>query len=477
MKKLLLMLVTCISASCTDMSENVASKPEEVGLIRLSKEEVMSVAFDNPRTLSEESVVAMVNDFCHIFYPQHSTSVTRGNTAIIGKRFIYCENSITRGDQEVIDSIPLYTVAISDGEQQGYAIVSADERSAGVIACIPDGEPDDTETGNVNMMIKLSEISVLSDVLKIERMKATKRSETLAMIAQLLGRDSVSFEEVRGKLCQRMDNLWGRTVPTRSEPYDYPPTAIEGIISPVTKTAWSQKEPYSNYLPASYHPVTGMPTHYPAGCAIVAGVQTLAAVAPNITIDGVEIDWSYLTAQPKVNYNSYTGGDSKGMNMVATVVKDMYEKTGTTPIIDHDYQYSQYDDPNIPCVLSSSTDVSKLIKYLNQYVSCGKYYNEYVPDPLSLTLKANQKLPCVAIMGARNEKGGSHAWILDGYAICEKMTKDILRNSDLYFHANMGWGGTDDGFYKVNGDTSIDFKTAQGTYNIDFWEITEIHSK
>ena len=41
----------------------------------------------------------------------------------------------------------------------------------------------------------------------------------------------------------------------------------------------------------------------------------------------------------------------------------------------------------------------------------------------------------------------------------------------------MGWGGTDNGYYKVNADTSTDFETSLGTYNMNFWEITEIHSK
>lgn len=47
----------------------------------------------------------------------------------------------------------------------------------------------------------------------------------------------------------------------------------------------------------------------------------------------------------------------------------------------------------------------------------------------------------------------------------------------MYFHANMGWGGPDNGFYKVNADASTDFETTLGTYNINFWEITEIHKK
>ena len=57
------------------------------------------------------------------------------------------------------------------------------------------------------------------------------------------------------------------------------------------------------------------------------------------------------------------------------------------------------------------------------------------------------------------------------------LSREILRNNDLYFHANMGWGGPDNGFYKVNADASTDFETTLGTYNINFWEITEIHKK
>lgn len=41
----------------------------------------------------------------------------------------------------------------------------------------------------------------------------------------------------------------------------------------------------------------------------------------------------------------------------------------------------------------------------------------------------------------------------------------------------MGWGGQDNGFYKVNADTSIEFETALDNYNINLGEITEIHKK
>ena len=66
---------------------------------------------------------------------------------------------------------------------------------------------------------------------------------------------------------------------------------------------------------------------HPAGCGIIAGAQALAAVAPNIKIGDVDIDWDYLTAQPTIDYN----GDSKSIKMVTTLIKDMYEKTGSYP--------------------------------------------------------------------------------------------------------------------------------------------------
>lgn len=46
----------------------------------------------------------------------------------------------------------------------------------------------------------------------------------------------------------------------------------------VLKTEWGQDNPYNLLLPKSYN-AYHMETNYPMGCAITAGVQTLAAIA------------------------------------------------------------------------------------------------------------------------------------------------------------------------------------------------------
>ena len=151
----------------------------------------------------------------------------------------------------------------------------------------------------------------------------------------------------------------------------------------MAKTEWSQDEPYNRLLPKAYVPVgekVYFESYYPAGCGIIAGAQALAAVAPNIKIGDVDIDWNYLTAQPAIGYY----GDSKSIKMVTTLIKDMYEKTESHPNY-IEREYGRYEDTSIPTVGSSSTGSLELLNYLKNYVSCGQYYSKYAPDPLLTT--------------------------------------------------------------------------------------------
>lgn len=115
----------------------------------------------------------------------------------------------------------------------------------------------------------------------------------------------------------------------------------------------------------------------------------------------------------------------------------MYEKTESYPNY-IEREYGRYEDTSIPTVGSSSTGSLKLLNYLKNYVSCGQYYSKYAPDPLLTTINVNEKMPCVAIMGGTHAatataKKGSHAWVIDGYAICQKTTREILKNMTCIF--------------------------------------------
>lgn len=481
MKKLFaLVCLTGVITSCQNdiIESNIVG---ESGKILLSEDEAMSIANDNPKNLSEEDVLSIVNSFSSSLVSE-TRSTSKPEISITGMYHIGGVKSSTRSTNS--DSIPIYEVGLKSGVVDGYALVSADSRSAGVLAYIENGNFEKKDSTGAGLMLKLAEATTVAEINKVERLKTELREKTLNKIASSLGKATVTYDEIKDLI--EIEGLEGNDIISRSPAYDKPLSQIVSLMpqngGAVLKTEWGQSEPYNLALPKSYDPEYHSETHYPMGCAIAAGVQVLAAIAPSMTIDGTTIDWAMLTKKPTIEYNSYFGGDYEEAMMVSKVVKHMYEGTGTTPNIDEDFVYGPYDDPNIPCVESSSTSTLALMDYLKKYVSCGTYYDEYAPDPLLNTINANRQMPCVAIMGgthAANEEAekGSHAWVIDGYAICVKTSREILKNNDLYFHANMGWGGTDNGFYKVNADTSTDFETALGNYNANFWEITEIHRK
>lgn len=479
MKRFLLILsLAGIVSACvdSDVYENVIE--EDNNKIVLSEEELISISYDNPENLTEDEVLAYVTSFIDGLGVMTRSSSEVTATIADSYEVRFPTKTLTRSG--LCESVKFYNVALKSSKSDGYAIVSADERSAGVIAYIENGDFTKKNETGAHMMLQLSEATVITEIERIEKIRQELRNQTLEKLSKITGVQNVSYLDIKDRLTTK-----GSSKITRSVAYDTPLTQVVSMMpttGPVLNIEWSQDYPYNMLLGVCYDPLFHMETHYPAGCGIIAGAQTLAAIEPNITIDGVSIDWDFLKENPTVEYYPYFGGELEKAEMVATLIKDMYDETGTTPNIDEDFIYDTWDDPDIPCVKSSSTSVSALRDYLNQYISCGTYYNRYAPDPLLTTINANRQMPCVAIMGgvhAANETAekGSHAWIIDGYVTCVKSTREILQNYDLYFHANMGWGGTDNGYYKVNADTSTDFETNVGTYNTNFWEITQIHRK
>ena len=481
MKKLFtLIYLTGVITSCqNDIIEN--SIIEESGKILLSEDEAMSIANDNPKNLSEEDVLSIVNSFSSSLVSETRSSC-KPKISITGVYHIGGVKSSTR--RTCSDSIPVYKVGLKSGEVDGYALVSADSRSAGILAYIENGNFEKKNSTGAGLMLKLAEATTVAEINKVERLKTNLREKTLNKIASSLGKTAITYDEVKDLI--EIEGLKGNNIVSRSPAYDQPLSPIVSAMpagGALLKVKWRQGNPYNLLLPKSYEPIFHSEENYPMGCAVTAGIQALTAIKPNMSIDGVTIDWNLLTKNPEIKYYpGFGGGDYDAAMMVSRLSKHMYEGTNTKPNIDKDFKYGPYDDPNIPCVKSSSTSTLALRDYLNKYVSCGTYYDKYAPDPLLNTINANRQIPCVAIMGGthaanENAEKGSHAWVIDGYVICVKTSREILKKNDLYFHANMGWGGTDNGFYKVNADTSTDFETELGNYNANFWEITEIRRK
>lgn len=102
-------------------------------------------------------------------------------------------------------------------------------------------------------------------------------------------------------------------------------------------TNWDQEPVYNDLLEKAYcAPNVGKEPVYkavPAGCSVVAMAQIMASLEPNLTIDGIKIDWEALKAQPQIlmplPWKPNQGSPEIVRTMVAKLFKHIYDLSGT----------------------------------------------------------------------------------------------------------------------------------------------------
>lgn len=445
-------------------------------LLHISDDEYVSLAMADVGHLSSDEVSDLLDSFLDVFLPADRSS------HVVSTKLKQIKNRSWNGDgmrsrsSETADSVPFYCFEVSDERRKGYAVVSADGCWPGVIAYVPQGDMDSLEEyGNARMMMEASELFVLSEVKRIRTLVDSLKDETLEKVARRFPDEDITLDNVLRYVTwdKYMDGgRLSRVAVLRSPAYDNPPTEIIEKEGPFISTRWHQDAPYNVALPVSYHQSFGfnIKSHNPLGCGVVAAMQVLAYLKPAMVVDGQTMDWGKLTKNAEI-----TGDlEPEVQRMVAALGKHVYDGTKTVANVLPDGEYGPYDDKTIPIVTSSSTKVADIISYLSGYVKCGTYYERFASDAMLNAIRGKH----VSMMGGTSNRNTNHAWVIDGYAICRKSAREILRYYDFYLHANMGFHDGDyNGYYRVNPDITISFELPEydnTVYSRNFWVISDI---
>lgn len=303
MKKILaFMFLAGLVSSCQNEMVSDSVPAVEENKILLTKDEALSIANDNPTTLTEEEILEMVNDFSNSLAIQtRSIGNPKVSASIVGMYRLGGVVSSTNTRSAATDSVPVYEVRMNSGDKQGYALVSADTRSAGILAYVENGSYEDRDGTGAGMMLALAEATTVAEINKVERLKTELREKTLSKVASVLGKSSVTYDQVKDLI--EVEDVEGNEMVTRSKPVNTPTTQIVSMMpqngGAVLKTEWGQLNPYNIMLPDCYDE-NHADGHYPLGCGVTAALQTLAAIEPSMTIDGTVIDWPFLTKKPQI---------------------------------------------------------------------------------------------------------------------------------------------------------------------------------
>ena len=451
MKKRILLKLSAVALLAVSCSESVMDTPEAVtgqsGKLILSQNEYASIYTPASREISADEAIGIARSFAGQTEPRKYAR--NGSTRSVADKFYFqVPGKATKGvGGTTQDSIPLYKVQMGSA---GIAIVSGDERAPKVLAYLPDA----SEKSELNeYMLDLSKTSLLMDINRTDSLREALHTPTLEKIAEFAGQEKLSETD----LVRLQDEIVieGK-VQTRSQPVDMPTTTILAQVGNYGHTQWDQEAPYNNKLPLGDAGFIGV-TNYPAGCAVVAVAQALACtfVQPAQTLAGVDLDWEYLTENPTMT-SELQGEPKRRIDMVGELFKDIYDNTKSQPV------YELIGGKEI--VVSSVAKDKDILAYLKEIVQCSTLKNmEFNSEKLKYSL---DDLSVALVFGTNETKKEGHVWVIDGYLICKKGSRELVRVYDVYYHALMGWSktGGNDGYYLVNSDTKMDFETSYGTY-------------
>jgi len=452
------MIIMFFLFSCKSEEESVFENRAPV--ISLSQEELVSILFDNPEELDESEAIGLVSNFLEALNAENATRSSGNISLKVRDKFYYAPGDAdqpnTRSSSTGEIKLPIYEVSITDTRFTGVAYVSADERYPEVIVYTPKASGDNEafiESGAI-FLTEWAKASALDEVLKVEQIREDYRAVTVAKISQELGipESEVIYENIKDHL-----SINGEPV-TRATPVSGPPTQLVTSKGPFVPVQWYQDSPYNRYLPPTLP--TAWQSNVYTGCSTTAIAQLLTACRPALTIEGTRIDWDILTDTPEATISD----SSIKLDMLGKLFKWIYEELEAIPIYDSNGNHT-----------GTSVYTYMSDKFMTTHLNGGDLI-DYDPDVLLSSMNAHKPSWI---------SGQNHAFIVDGYIICQKASKvlvvetkaDIVATYDMYWHINLGWGGDYDGFYKLKKDTHVDIEAGSRTYNTQYLKIKANLSK
>ena len=370
----------------------------------------------------------------------------------------------------------MYEISITDGENNGFAIVSADERIAGVLAYIPMITPEnELRQRENNLMLELSESSILHRLNYIDSIRTTMRASTLCKLSKKLG---ISINEIEFEQIKNNITIVEKSIDSRAQPENIKPPSLGQPYIYYIGVDWGQDEPYNLLLPTYPDPDFDWVTyHYPLGCSVTALMMVYSYFEPSIKgyDNGEEmiIDWAYLKENRKIINPEYgvPGDPEKKLRMISRLGFWIYNGTKTTTHLTNS-------------VYQSETARNEIVDDLDTYKIAHdpiKNLNKTKWGDLSKLINDVQDYH-IAIMGATRKNAGpnsptatgNHVWVLDGHGMGYKVISGTTYLFD-YLHVNMGWNGSYNGWYYI--DTTLSFETGNGDYDTDFWYISKLRKK
>ena len=449
-----LLLITACTKDSSENAEGSELLPHPK--ITLSAEEWISIAYDNPKEISEEDIKTILDNFLKQEYvaPKYQTRTGADISSLNQtKKYGLAEKmsvaATKNGEATNIDcTISEYEFELN-GEKH-RVIVSTDERYPKVVALIKVDESNGTGISGYcenmpkqdasEIMLNLSYEAVYRHLCEIEAIRDSLRDKTLLKISQKLNEpiQNISFDKIKLDI-----NINGNDMPsTRSMAIDFPTDQIISGCWPLVEVTWfgSNSPVASGYMP--YYWDTNRVSPFDGVTAIL---HILSVIQPAITIpaksyeghgykSSMSIDWNLLTKSEYL-LSSDTERKKEMAGRLFRMINDdlglKFKGTSATG-----YHITNGTTNYIP---------SNFLKVLQKYIAC----NSVTSYNLATILNSLGRARPIFV----NSNDWGDKFVIDGYL----KTRSTSGINSTYLHLKFGdsnnlYGG----YYLVNADSSLD---------------------
>lgn len=445
----ILLFSLTIFMSCNKLKDNIPGT-EEFPVVELTKEEFVSIAFDNPKTLTDTEISELVKGF--LSHRSNNIAVKSSPKISIDREaWKSMQGTNPRTKEKGKDVPPIFKVELETEKKRNVLWVSADERFATVTAHYE--VPDDAKLSDINdgslALLEATEELIVNEIEKIEIIKDSLRTATLEKLAVTWGVNSkeLEFEKIKERI--KINGLPQVKAPIIRDPYTLgTPVQSHG---PFLFTRWSKGMPY-NRLMAQVCPSNWLwDNRYAISSVVVATSQVLAFLQPSMTLSGTTMNWEYLTENQEIHEESdYFGGYVQDplarRNMVATLMRDVGSLCGVS----------------YTCT-GASVNFNNVRSFLtSRGIAIGTNVGMNIP-----VIKSSVENIKPVIMYGQTSSGGGHWWVVDGTYVTTG-SSSYIPGYNVYIHANMSEGAYYSGYYLVGTSATLTFETGFATFSKNF---------
>lgn len=486
--------------SCTDadIDSGINNKRIEDNKIVLTPEEFVSIAYDNPKELTEEEIGNVVADFQNTINvgKEFVTRNSEVSKISIKKKFYITENdniienvTKTRSTTSNELTVPIFEVELfSHNGGKSLAVVCGDERMPEVLFYSENYCPDSEIDNGTRYLLELSKKNILSDIRQIEHIKSTKKDSTLHKIARQwnVPKEEVSYATIKDlivttdEISTRNDNP-GNPIGG----VDRPDLYVVGYVNPMSKVVWSQSTPYKSAMPKMMifdGNASEFEGNIPVGCANLAIGIVFSIIKPSMSLDNNKrVDWDYVTS---VDYISNSSPQDL-IEMISNLLAQIARGTLSSPyreekeLIDIDTE-SKYNKFVITQTTTTTVDAVNYLRTMANFSGDEKYKFNGNQAKQSLF----ERKP-VLLFGQGYEvdkngdiikKAAGHAWLIDGVVITRHPRRAGYYH---YWSVNIGWGRGSKAYFRTSNDLQycdVIFHTSNGNRAYYTQEMTMLYN-